>query len=81
VKVSRLVWLPKGGGKMNCGYRLHTHFEIFRGTVNNVTVTGSKPKGEADERAVIAITACLLIRIYTGRAFPRHFDFPTSNEA
>ena len=41
VKVSRLAWLPKAGGKMNCGYRLHTQFEIFRGTVNRVDVTGS----------------------------------------
>lgn len=56
VRVARLAWLPKAGGKMNCGYRLHTQFEIFRGTVNRVDVTGSKPKGEADERAVLAGT-------------------------
>ena len=56
VKVSRLAWLPKGGGKMTYGYRLHTQFEIFRGTVNRVDATGSKPKGEADERAVMART-------------------------
>ena len=30
VRVARLAWLPKAGGKMNCGYRLHTQFEIFR---------------------------------------------------
>lgn len=35
VKVSRLAWLPKGGGKMTYGYRLHTQFEIFRGTVGH----------------------------------------------
>ena len=56
VRVARLAWLPKAGGKMNSGYRLHTQFEIFRGTVNRVDVTGSKPKGEADERAVLANT-------------------------
>ena len=56
VKVARLAWLPKGGGKTNCGYRLHTQFEIFRSTISRVDVTGSKPKGEADERAVLART-------------------------
>jgi len=56
VKVSRLAWLPKAGGKMTYGYRLHTQFEIFRGTVSRVDATGSKPKGEADERAVMART-------------------------
>jgi hypothetical protein len=56
VRVARLAWLPRAGGKMNCGYRLHTQFEIFRGTVSRVDVTGSKPKGEADERAVLAST-------------------------
>ncbi|MEJ7595872.1 MAG: hypothetical protein WKF77_30540 [Planctomycetaceae bacterium] len=56
VRVARLAWLPKAGGKMNCGYRLHTHFEIFGGTASRVDVTGSKPKGEADERAVMART-------------------------
>ena len=56
VRVARVAWLPKAGGKINCGYRLHTQFEIFRGTVSRVDVTGSKPKGEADERAVLART-------------------------
>ena len=56
VRVARLAWLPKSGGKINCGYRLHTQFEICRGTVSRVDVTGSKPKGEADERAVLART-------------------------
>lgn len=56
VRVARLAWLPKGGGKTNCGYRLHTQFEIFRSTISRVDVTGSKPKGEADERAVLART-------------------------
>jgi len=56
VKVSRLAWLPKSGGKMNYGYRLQTQFEIFRGTVSRVDVTGSKPKGEADECVILART-------------------------
>ena len=56
VRVTRLAWLRKAGGKMNCGYRLHTQFEIYRGTVSRVDVTGSKPKGEANERAVMANT-------------------------
>ena len=56
VRVACLAWLPKAGGKMNCGYRLHTQFEIFRSTISRVDVTGSKPKGEADERAVLART-------------------------
>lgn len=56
VRVARLAWLPKSGGKSNCGYRLHTQFEVFRGTVHRVDVTGSKPKGEADERAVLERT-------------------------
>ena len=37
-------------------YRLHTQFEIFRSTISRVDVTGSKPKGEADELAVLART-------------------------
>ena len=56
VRVARLAWLPKAGGKINCGYRLHIQFEIFRGTISRVDVTGSKPKGEADKRAVLART-------------------------
>lgn len=55
-RVARLAWLPKSKGKMNCGYRLHTQLEVFRGTVHRVDVTGSNPKGEADERAVLERT-------------------------
>ena len=36
VRVARLAWLPKAGGKINCGYRLHTQFEIFRSTVSRI---------------------------------------------
>ncbi len=64
-RVARLAWLPKAGRKASCGYRLHTQFEVFRGTVHRVDVTGSKPKGEADERAVLERTVepdrCYLI--------------------
>lgn len=56
VRVARLAWLPKSGGQANCGYRLHTQFEVLRGTVHRLDTTGSKPKGEADERAVLART-------------------------
>ena len=56
VRVARLAWLPKSGGKYSCGYRLHTQFEVFRGSVHRVDVTGSRPKGDADERAVLART-------------------------
>jgi len=65
VRVAQLSWLPKSGGRHHCGYRLHTQFEVLRGTVSRVDVTGSKPKGEADERAVLERTVepdrCYLI--------------------
>ena len=41
--------------KDHCGYRLHTQFEIFRGTVSRVDVGGSKPGSGADERALPSI--------------------------
>ncbi len=56
VRVAHLAWLPKSGGRMHCGYRLHTQFEVLRGTVSRIDATGSKPKGEADERAVLKST-------------------------
>lgn len=51
-QVARLAWLPKGG-KASCGYRLHAQFEVFRGIPSRVDLTPSKPKGDADERAVL----------------------------
>ena len=41
--------------KDHCGYRLHTQFEIFRGKVSRVDVSGSKPGSGADERALPSI--------------------------
>lgn len=52
-QIARLAWLPKGGGKQSCGIRLHAQFEVFRGTMHRIDVTGANPKGEADERRVL----------------------------
>jgi hypothetical protein len=52
-QIMRLAWLPKGGGKSSCGYRLHTQFVVHSGVPDKMTLTPSKPKGEADERAVL----------------------------
>lgn len=53
VQVARLAWLPKAKGKTLSAYRLHTHFEVLRGVPTRIDVTPAKPKGEADERAVL----------------------------
>lgn len=53
VRVAKLAWLPKAKGKSLSAYRLHTHFEVLRGVPTRIDVTGAKPKGEADERAVL----------------------------
>lgn len=55
-QVASLAWLPKGGGKSSCGYRLHAQFEVFRGVPNRIDVTGANPRGEADERRVLQRT-------------------------
>jgi len=64
-QVGQLAWLPTGGGKSSCGYRLHAQFEVFKGIPSRIDVTGSNPKGEADERAVLQRTVepdrCYLI--------------------
>ena len=52
-QVARFAWLPRGEGKSSCGFRLHAQFEVFRGIANRINLTGSKPKGPADERAVL----------------------------
>jgi hypothetical protein len=52
-QVGQLAWLPTGEGKHRCGYRLHTQFEVLRGTPNRIDVTPANPKGEADERVVL----------------------------
>jgi IS4 transposase len=56
VQVARLSWLPKAKGKSLSAYRLHTHFEVLRGVPTRIDVTGAKPKGDADERAVLEKT-------------------------
>jgi len=64
-QIATLAWLPKGGDKSSCGYRLHAQFEVFKGVPSRIDVTGSKPKGEADERRVLERTVepgrCYLI--------------------
>jgi hypothetical protein len=52
-QVGCLAWLPSSDDKSSCGYRLHAQFEVFRGVPSRIDVTGSKPKGEADERVVL----------------------------
>jgi len=56
VRVAKLAWLPKAKGKSHSGYRLHTHFEVLRGVPRRIDATPAKPKGEADERAVLEKT-------------------------
>ncbi len=56
VNVARLSWLPKSKDKSQSAYRLHTHFEILRGVPSRIDVTGAKPKGDDDERAVLERT-------------------------
>jgi len=53
VQVARLAWLPKANGQALSAYRLHTHFEVLRGVPTQIDVTPAKPKGAADERAVL----------------------------
>jgi len=55
-RVARLAWLPKAKGASLCGYRLHTQFEVLRGVPSRIDVTTASPKGDADERAVLART-------------------------
>lgn len=53
IRVARLAWLPKSKGKSLSAYRLHTQFEVLRGVPTRIDVTPGKPKGKADERAVL----------------------------
>lgn len=55
-QIAQLAWLPAGGGKRSCGYRLHTQFEVFRRLPHRIDVTGSNPRGDADERVVLEKT-------------------------
>lgn len=59
VRVASLSWLPcKGNGTNKStpvdGYRMHTHFEILRGIPERIDATAAKPKGQDDEKAVLA---------------------------
>jgi Transposase DDE domain len=56
VRVAKLAWLPKAKGGSQSAYRLHTHFEVLRGVPTRFDATPAKPKGEADERAVLEKT-------------------------
>jgi IS4 transposase len=56
VRVAKLAWLPKADGQSLCAYRLHTQFEVLRGVPARIDVTGARPQGEADERAVLEKT-------------------------
>lgn len=55
-QVAKLAWLPVGKGKHRCGYRLHTQFEVFRGTPSRIDITPANPKGDSDERVVLEKT-------------------------
>jgi len=56
VHVARLSWLPKSAAQPQSAVRLHTHFEVLRGIPSRIDVTGAKPKGPDDERAVLERT-------------------------
>lgn len=53
-RVAELSWTPLSGGKRLSAYRLHTHFEVLTGKAVRMDATPAKPKGEADEKAVLA---------------------------
>jgi hypothetical protein len=55
-QVAELAWVPIGNGKHRCGYRLHTQFEVFRGTPSRIDLTPANPKGPSDERMVLERT-------------------------
>lgn len=56
VRVAKLAWLPKAKNGQVSAYRWHTHFEILRGLPTRIDVTPANPRGEHDERAVLART-------------------------
>ena len=53
-QVAELAWVKVGDHPATCGYRLHTQFEILHGLPNRIDATSANPKGENDERAVLA---------------------------
>jgi Transposase DDE domain len=64
-QIAKLAWIPSGGAKSSCGFRLHAQFEVFRGVPNRIDITPANPKGDSDERAVLEKTVepdrCYLI--------------------
>ena len=55
-QVADLAWVKVGNNNDTCGYRLHTQFEILRELPSRIDATSANPKGECDERAVLAQT-------------------------
>jgi hypothetical protein len=55
-QIAKLAWIPTVNGKHRCGYRLHTQFEVFRGTPSRIDLISAKPKGPSDERVVLEKT-------------------------
>lgn len=55
-RVAELSWTPLSGGKRLSACRLHTHFEVLTGKPVRMDATPARPKGEADEKAVLART-------------------------
>jgi hypothetical protein len=55
-RMARLAWIKVGDGNPTCGYRLHTQFEILKGIPTRMDATSANPKGDADERIVLAKT-------------------------
>lgn len=55
-RVAELSWTPLSGGKRLSAYRLHTHFEVLTGKPVRMDATPATPRGEADEKAVLART-------------------------
>lgn len=52
-QIAELSWVPVDPKKSVCGYRMHTQFEVFRGTPERIDVTSANPKGDNDERVVL----------------------------
>jgi hypothetical protein len=55
-RVAELSWTPLSGGRKLSAYRLHTHFEVLSGKPVRIDATPANPRGEADERAMLART-------------------------
>lgn len=55
-RIARLAWITNCSDQPTCGYRLHTHFEIFRGLPKRIEATSANPKGKDAEQAVLERT-------------------------